>query len=86
MGSAGLIPTDKFVKAVGGRMGEYYAKTPQMFLGKDTHILIFPIDKFDTVNVVAFKTDRSQWPKRPSESSPPSILPSWRLEVGGHSN
>lgn len=62
----GLIPTQKFKNAVGGEKGEYYAKTPQMFVGKDRHILIFPIDKFETVNAVAFTTDRSQWPKRPS--------------------
>lgn len=48
-------------------MGAHYAETPQMFLGKDTHILTFPIDHFETVNVVAFTTDRSQWPKRPSK-------------------
>jgi salicylate hydroxylase len=48
-------------------MGAHYAETPQMFLGKNTHILTFPIDKFETINVVAFTTDRDLWPKRPSK-------------------
>lgn len=60
----GLIPTKRFIEAVGPQKGEFYARTPQMFLGKDTHVLIFPIDHHDTVNVVAFNTDRSQWPQR----------------------
>lgn len=64
---SGLIPTQKFIDAVGGEMGKYYAETPQMFLAEDNHILIFPIDKNETVNVVAFSTDRSKWPERPSE-------------------
>jgi len=64
---AGLIPREKLKNAVGGKMGAHYAETPQMFLGKNTHILTFPIDKFETINVVAFTTDRNEWPKRPSE-------------------
>ncbi|KAG8730433.1 hypothetical protein FRC11_006717, partial [Ceratobasidium sp. 423] len=61
----GLIPTDKFLKSVPTKLGEHYSKTPQMFLGKDRHILIFPINEFRTINIVAFVTDRSQWPERP---------------------
>ncbi|CAE6435092.1 unnamed protein product [Rhizoctonia solani] len=61
----GMIPTDKFLEGVPTKMGEHYSKTPQMFLGKDRHILIFPINNFRTINVVAFATDRSQWPERP---------------------
>ncbi|KAF8752083.1 FAD binding domain [Rhizoctonia solani] len=61
----GMIPTEKFLKGVPTKMGEHYSKIPQMFLGKDRHILIFPINKFSTINVVAFATDRSQWPDRP---------------------
>ena len=36
-----------------------------MFLGRDRHILIFPIAKGATINVVGFRTDRSRWPRRP---------------------
>lgn len=61
----GLIPKAKFVEAVGEK-GQHYADVPQMFCGKDTHILLFPIDKNETVNVVAFHTDRSLFPQRPS--------------------
>ncbi|CAE7112512.1 unnamed protein product [Rhizoctonia solani] len=61
----GMIPTDKFLQSVPTKLGEHYSKTPQMFLGKDRHILIFPINNFRTINLVAFSTDRSGWPKRP---------------------
>ncbi|UZJ50784.1 hypothetical protein CBS101457_000104 [Exobasidium rhododendri] len=60
----GLIPKATFVGAV-GKMGKHYAEIPQMFCGKDAHILLFPIDKNETVNVVAFHTDRSRFPERP---------------------
>ena len=36
---------------------------PQMYLGKDAHILTFPIKQGKLINVVAFKTQpNSQWP------------------------
>lgn len=60
----GLIPTSDFLSALGEEKGRLYGLTPQMFLGKDRHILTFPIDGGDVINVVAFKTDRSQWPRR----------------------
>ncbi|UZJ51977.1 hypothetical protein CBS101457_001297 [Exobasidium rhododendri] len=60
-----LIPAQKFKEVVGGEKGQHYADVPQMILGKDAHILWFPVDHFETINVVAFTTDRSQWPKRP---------------------
>lgn len=62
----GLIPTKRFIEAVGAEKGESYARQPQMFVGKDTHVLVFPIDKHETVNLVAFHTDRSAWPQRAS--------------------
>lgn len=40
-------------------VGEEQATHPQMYLGKDSHILIFPIQQNTSVNVVAFATDRS---------------------------
>lgn len=60
----GLIPTEEFFARLGEEKGRLYGLTPQMFLGKDRHILTFPIDDGKVINVVAFKTDRSQWPKR----------------------
>ncbi|TKY86478.1 hypothetical protein EX895_004627 [Sporisorium graminicola] len=60
----GLIPRERFVDALGKEKGEFYADTAQMMLAKDSHILIFPVQGGKTVNLVAFKTDRSQWPKR----------------------
>ncbi|KAN0064607.1 hypothetical protein ACQY0O_002236 [Thecaphora frezii] len=62
----GLIPTEKFKEAVGGDLGKYYAEESQMFLGKDKHILLFPIEDGSIVNIVAFTTDRSPWPQRPN--------------------
>lgn len=63
----GLIPAKHFISAV-GKNGSFYARNPQMFLGKDKHVLIFPIDDFETINIVAFTTDRTFWPDRPSKS------------------
>ncbi|MEG0032119.1 salicylate 1-monooxygenase [Acinetobacter sp.] len=36
------------------------ADVPQMFLGKDKHILTFPIRQGEEINIVAFKSDRTQ--------------------------
>ncbi|TCB81571.1 salicylate 1-monooxygenase [Acinetobacter sp. ANC 4173] len=36
------------------------ANVPQMFLGKDKHILTFPIRQGAEINIVAFKSDRTQ--------------------------
>ncbi|CBQ72431.1 probable Salicylate hydroxylase [Sporisorium reilianum SRZ2] len=60
----GLIPRERFVAALGADKGEFYADTAQMMLAKDSHVLIFPIQGGKTVNLVAFKTDRSRWPHR----------------------
>ncbi|KIS70159.1 salicylate hydroxylase [Mycosarcoma maydis] len=60
----GLIPRQEFVAALGKDKGEFYADTAQMMLAKDSHILIFPIQGGKTVNIVAFKTDRTRWPER----------------------
>ena len=60
----GLIPRDRFVAALGEEKGNFYADTAQMMLAKDSHILVFPIQGGKTVNIVAFKTDRSRWPER----------------------
>ena len=62
----GMITRTKFIEALGQEKGEFYADNSQMFLAKDSHLLIFPIQGGQTVNLVAFKTDRSHWPERTS--------------------
>jgi hypothetical protein len=53
-----------------------------MFCSEDRHILIFPIDKNETVNLVAFHTDRSLFPQRPSlKASEPWIQASTKEEM-----
>jgi salicylate hydroxylase len=51
----GLIPMDKAV----GLLGDERARNAQMYLGQDGHILTFPIEKGNTMNVVAFRTEPS---------------------------
>jgi salicylate hydroxylase len=45
-------------KAV-GLLGDERARNAQMYLGQDGHILTFPIEKGNTMNVVAFRTEPS---------------------------
>lgn len=62
----GLIPMQEWLDALGEEKGKAMGgETPFMALGRDTHMLCFPIQHHKTVNVVAFKTDRSSWPIRP---------------------
>lgn len=51
----GLIPMEKAV----GLLGDERARNAQMYLGQDGHILTFPIEKGNTMNVVAFRTEHS---------------------------
>jgi salicylate hydroxylase len=57
----GLVPMDVAVAA----LGEELARNSQMYFGPGGHILTFPIEKGDTMNVVAFRTaakwDRPEW-------------------------
>jgi salicylate hydroxylase len=48
----GLIPMEKAV----GAIGEELARNSQMYLGEHGHLLTFPIEKGNTMNVVAFRT------------------------------
>lgn len=48
----GLIPMGKAVEALGDEL----ARNSQMYLGYHGHVLTFPIEKGETMNVVAFKT------------------------------
>ena len=47
----GLIPMDKAREAIGDDL----AMNSQMYLGRDGHVLTYPIDHGETMNVVAFK-------------------------------
>ena len=56
----GMIPTHTLVTALEANGSEKrLAWVPQMYLGKDRHILTFPVKQSQLVNVVAFITDRS---------------------------
>lgn len=46
----GLVPMDKAREAIGDEL----AMNSQMYLGKDGHVLTYPIDHGETMNVVAF--------------------------------
>lgn len=55
----GLIPMSKAVAALGDRS----ARNAHHRLGYDGHVLTFPIDKGNTMNVVAFRTKKNGiWP------------------------
>ena len=54
----GLIPMHDAVAA----LGEDYAMNGKMHLGKDGHILTFPVQHGKVMNVVAFKTNDNDWP------------------------
>ncbi|MBT2772364.1 salicylate 1-monooxygenase [Halomonas sp. ISL-60] len=56
----GMIPTDQLEAALEAKGREKrLALVPQMYLGKDRHILTFPVKQSQLINVVAFITDRS---------------------------
>jgi len=51
----GLIPMNKAAEL----LGDERARNAQMYLGYNGHILTFPIEKGNTMNVVAFRTEPS---------------------------
>ncbi|KAH9207994.1 putative salicylate hydroxylase [Leptodontidium sp. 2 PMI_412] len=53
----GLVPMDKAAKV----LGDYYARNGQMYLGPNGHVLTFPIEHGNTMNVVAFQTGTGSW-------------------------
>lgn len=56
----GMVPTSELEAALQAKGSEKrLALVPQMYLGKDRHILTFPVKQSQLVNVVAFITDRS---------------------------
>ncbi|RUR45122.1 salicylate 1-monooxygenase [Vreelandella populi] len=56
----GMIPTSELEAALEANGSEKrLALVPQMYLGKDRHILTFPVKQSQLINVVAFITDRS---------------------------
>ncbi|KAH8676635.1 hypothetical protein BGZ60DRAFT_447047 [Tricladium varicosporioides] len=50
----GLIPMNKAIDA----LGEELARNSQMYLGHHGHVLTFPIENGDTMNVVAFRSKK----------------------------
>ncbi|MCJ1408397.1 hypothetical protein MMC19_002472 [Ptychographa xylographoides] len=66
----GLIPVKKAIEA----LGEDNAVNSKLHMGPDKHILTFPVNKGETMNVVAFCTNSDDWPDynhltRPSKKS-----------------
>ncbi|MHA3117055.1 salicylate 1-monooxygenase [Acinetobacter sp. ANC 4635] len=57
----GIIKFQDFKQAI-EKLGNdvEIADVPQMFLGKDKHILTFPIRQGEEINIVAFNSDRTQ--------------------------
>jgi len=62
----GLIPMDRAI----AELGEDMAVNSKMHLGPDAHILTFPINKGNTMNVVAFTTTREGWPDAHKSTRP----------------
>ncbi|KAG9233232.1 hypothetical protein BJ875DRAFT_51286 [Amylocarpus encephaloides] len=56
----GLIPMEKAVEALGNELAE----NSQMYMGHHGHVLTFPIQKGETMNVVAFRTKDGDWDKK----------------------
>jgi salicylate hydroxylase len=57
----GIIKFQDFKQAIAKlRNDAEIADVPQMLLGKDKHILTFPIRQGEEINIVAFKSDRTQ--------------------------
>ncbi|KAK0247641.1 hypothetical protein B0A54_15791 [Friedmanniomyces endolithicus] len=54
----GLIPMQRAVD----ELGEDNAKNAKMHLGQDGHILTFPVNHGETMNVVAFHATEDDWP------------------------
>lgn len=57
----GIIKFEDFKQSIQQLDNDYaLAEVPQMLLGKDKHILTFPIRQGEEINIVAFKSDRTQ--------------------------
>lgn len=54
----GLIPMEKAVEAI----GEENAKNSCMHMGPNNHVLTFPVNHGQILNIVAFHTDENDWP------------------------
>ena len=64
----GMIDSQQLRAAYRARgVDEHLVDVPQMYLGRDAHILTFPVKQGRLINVVAFTSDRSRpdptWPK-----------------------
>jgi len=54
----GLVPMEKAIEAV----GEERAQNACMHMGPDGHMLTFPVNHGQTLNIVAFRTTTEDWP------------------------
>ncbi|KAF7334926.1 Salicylate hydroxylase [Mycena venus] len=53
----GLVPMQKAIEAI----GEEKARNSCMFLGERGHVLTFPMERGEILNMVAFHEDKSDW-------------------------
>ncbi|KAH7149099.1 hypothetical protein B0J13DRAFT_297191 [Dactylonectria estremocensis] len=53
----GLVPMDKAIEAV----GEERAQNACMHMGPDGHVLTFPVNHGEKLNIVAFRTTPNEW-------------------------
>ncbi|KAK5943263.1 hypothetical protein PMZ80_004270 [Knufia obscura] len=54
----GLVPMEQAVKAI----GEERARNSCMHMGPGGHVLTFPVNHGEILNIVAFKTNEDDWP------------------------
>ncbi|MGJ7462801.1 salicylate 1-monooxygenase [Halomonas sp. MA07-2] len=84
----GMIPTQQLEAALEARGGDRrLALVPQMYLGRDRHILTFPVKQSQLINMVAFITDRStphpelpageEWVQAVSQAEMLSVFEGW---------
>lgn len=62
----GLIPMERAQKA----LGDDKSSTRYMHLGKNGHVLTFPVAMGSLLNVVAFVTDAAEWPENDKLTMP----------------
>ena len=54
----GLVPMEQAIEAIGNER----AQNACMHMAQDGHILTFPVNHGQTLNIVAFRTDPGDWP------------------------
>ncbi|GJJ14209.1 hypothetical protein Clacol_008471 [Clathrus columnatus] len=76
----GLIPIDAGVKAIGPDILD----RPHGYMGPNKHIIVFPINSQETVNVVVFSTRTPNADQLGPQSGQPWVIPSTQAEMLSH--